>query len=106
MLIFNTTYYVPDDMKQAFLQWLRDECFSRLERNPMVKQPRVLRMMGLNIDEQTGIAVQFGVETLADLRTWRKEQGAELSKRLAERFSGQIESFSTMMEVVEMETRR
>ena len=103
MLILNTTYYVPDEQKQAFLTWLREVFLPEVEKTALVKHPRVLRRMGLNTDEQTGIAVQMEVETLADLRTWHKGQGEQLRVRLEADLGGQIDSFSTMMEVVGME---
>lgn len=106
MLILNTTYYVPDDQKRAFLQWLADECIPRMEEHELLHSPRVLRMMGLNTDEQTGIAVQFGVATLSDLREWHNGMGEIIRKRLATDFGGQIEGFSTMMEVVDMNKKR
>ena len=103
MLVFNTTYYVPDALKQSFLHWLRHEYLPQVAATSIMQSPRVLRVMGMNAEEQTSVAVQFEVASLQEMRRWRNEYEEHFNAMLSVEFDGQIQSFSTMLEPIEMQ---
>ena len=103
MLVFNTTYYVPDALKQSFLLWLRHEYLPQVAATSIMQSPRVLKVIGSNVDEQTSIAVQFDVASLQEVRRWRNEYEERLNAKMSLEFDGQILSFSTMLEQIDME---
>lgn len=101
MLVVNTTYYVDYDMRLPLTEWLRDEMASRIRSSKLVRNPRIMKMLGINTDEQTGIAMQFEVDSLSALREWHNTEGKTLGRMIDERFNGEVHGFTTMLEVVD-----
>ena len=100
MLIYNSTYFVPNNLKAQFLRWMRDYRLPAVAEQGILTNPRVTRVISVEQDDQTAYALQVEAADEQQLNQWKKDHENAVLQHLYTTFSKQIMCFSTTMEVL------
>lgn len=101
MIVCNTTYHVDCDISGEFLDWMREYYVPQAVARGMVREPRLMRLMGHN-EGGACFALQLQASTLGELQRWNQVVGKGLHKQLTERFGDKVAGFTTFMENIDL----
>ncbi|HVX51310.1 MAG TPA: DUF4286 family protein [Chitinophagaceae bacterium] len=98
--IFNTTYQVAWPLHELWLNWLLDELVPAVLGTGCFIKHQVVRL--LETDETDGpvYAVQYYLSNMALFNEYNTLYREGFAQREAERWNGQVFSFSSLMQVV------
>lgn len=103
MLIVNTTYHVSESVEDAWKEWVRIEYIPIVVAPGILKQPRLHRLLVENEPGHQSYALQFEVKDLDTLDLWFQNHGSKMQKDLSDRFQEKVLSFTTLMEVIDID---
>ncbi len=101
MLIYNTTYQVEEEQEDNFLIWIKEFYLPEVEKNGLLRAPRLVRVLSHREEGSTCYSLQFEVESSAILHRWHMGQGVRLNEELLKIFEDKVVGFPTLMEVIE-----
>lgn len=101
MLIYNTTYQMEVDLEHNFLIWLKECYLVEVEKNGILRSPRITRVLSHLEEGSSCFSLQFEVENSGLLHRWHMEQGSKLNDELVRIFKDKVVGFPTLMEVIE-----
>lgn len=101
MIVFNTTYTMPNNDARDFVIWVHQSMMPRVEANGRLTEPRLLRILSHRDQETECFSLQYRTDSTATLHRWYTEQGDALNKELLKMFDERIVGFSTIMEEIE-----
>lgn len=101
MLIYNTTYAVPEEDLACFLIWVREKYIPTVHADGTLHEGRLARILGHEAEGGHSLSLQFGVDDSAALHRWYVRQGRMLQEEMLKMFDGRVMGFSTLMEVLE-----
>ncbi len=84
-----------------FLDWMRDFYLPQALEGSMVRNPRLMRLMGHN-EGGACFALQLEAATLGELQRWNQAVGKVLHEKLTKRFGDKVAGFTTFMENLEI----
>lgn len=102
MILFNTTYTMPNSDARNFVIWAHEVCLPKAQADGRLSKGRVLRVLSHHDQESECFCMQFEVEDNMQLHQWYVHQGALLEQELKRLFDGRVLGFSTLMESVEI----
>lgn len=100
MLIYNTTYTMPEADARSFVIWAHQCLMPQATESGLLANPKLLRILSHHDQETECMSVQFEVEDTATLHRWYTATGAKLAEELMHTFDERIVGFSTIMEVI------
>lgn len=101
MIVYNTTYHVDCDVSGEFLDWMRDFYLPQALEGGIVRNPRLMRLMGHN-EGGACFALQLEAATLGHLQRWNQAVGKLLHEKLTEKFGDKVAGFTTFMENIDL----
>ena len=101
MLIYNTTYQVEEEQEDNFLIWIKEFYLPEVEKNGLLRAPRLVRVLSHREEGSTCYSLQFEAESSAILHRWHMGQGVRLNEELLKIFKDKVVGFPTLMEVIE-----
>lgn len=101
MLVFNTTYTLPNEDARNFVIWIHQVYIPRATHSEVLTCPRLLRILSHKDQDTECFSLQFNVESSALLHKWYSEVGKALSDEMLKMFEDRIVGFSTIMEEIE-----
>lgn len=103
MIIYNTTFYVPKELKDKFIGFIQQEYLPEALKNNFVNNPRLARVYSENEeDENFSYALELQANSLEDLEQWNYERGDILQNITMQRFQQQVLGFATVLLPVEL----
>lgn len=102
MIIVNTTFHIPLQLKNALAEWLRD-VYGPSAISAGHKAPRTARVLGGNIDDEgCSIAFQTEADSLADAKKWHDGVACGLRIDFARRLGpGKLAFFTTYLQTID-----
>ncbi len=98
MIIYNTTFYVPKELKDKFIDFIQREYLPEALKNNFVNNPRLARVYSENEEEENySYALELQTNSLDALEKWNYESGNVLQNLTMERFQQQILGFATVL---------
>ncbi len=106
MLIYNTTFIVPNSRLKEWLKWTK-EIFIPFMLRHNFSDVRIARVLYNSVElsqddeklkEDDSFSVQFQIESLEKLNQWEKNFEDDIFRNLYEHFSTEILTFSTVLE--------
>ncbi len=101
MLIYNTTFHVEEELDRTFLIWMRECYIPEVEKQGLLRSPRLARVLSHREDGGISYALQWEVDDSATLHRWHVGQGVKLQEEMEGVFKDKVVGFPTLMEVVE-----
>ena len=103
MIVFNTTYTMPNEDARNFVIWAHQAYIPKATSTLLLKKGRLLRVLSHKDEETECFSLQFEVESTAILHKWYQETGKGLNEELLTIFDKRITGFSTILEVIDGE---
>ena len=98
MIVFNTTYTMPEADARDFVIWIHESIIPSLERDGRMKNARLLRILSHHDQETECMGLQMETDSTATLHKWYTEMGHSMNEELLRMFDERIVGFSTIME--------
>lgn len=102
MIIFNSTFIVPDNLKNDFLDFIRTQYIPQAVKNNVMTEPRLSRVFGKEEDEGCSYALEFKTDSVESLEQWNKEVGIDLFLEVMSRFEQNVLGFATVMQNIDL----
>lgn len=102
MIIYNTTFHVEKEIKEHFLDFLRDDYIPFVTKDKTMKNPRLTRVFSQNEDDGYSYALEFKVDDIEAMETWQKINAKEVQTMLYKKFNQQVLSFATLLQHIEL----
>lgn len=100
MLIFNITFLVADKVADKWLQWINETHIPNMISSGYFTEPRLAKVLSDHGQEGTSYAVQFYIEDILVLETWKQKFNAEMERDCAMIFGEDVLLFTTVLEII------
>ncbi len=101
MTILNTTFVVADHLMESFLDWARLIYIPALNDADLFETPTMAKVLAQVEPGATSVAIQTKCNDIEAATRWHDETAVALQEKLRIKFSNQVLSFTTYMEVLE-----
>jgi len=101
MIIFNTTFLVPDNIFDEWKLWISADYLPFMLRTGGFSEPQLARILNENPEPEKAYSVQLRIENHDSLQTWQKKSEAEIHEICLKKFSSKVLFFSTALEVID-----
>ncbi len=102
MIIYNTTFQVPEGLQNEFLTFLRDEYIPLATKGDIMKEARLTRIFGQDEDEGYSFALEFKADNLESLEKWNNSTGKKLYLLVLHKFKQSILGFATLLQPIDL----
>ncbi|HHV86062.1 MAG TPA: DUF4286 family protein [Petrimonas sp.] len=102
MVIYNTTFSVPEELKNEFLDFIRDEYIPLSTQSNIMKEPRLTRIFSKDEDDDSSYALEFKADTIEALEEWNKIIGRKLYFLTMKKFRQNIQGFATLLQPIDL----
>lgn len=95
--ILNTTFHIHCSLRNALIEWLRNEYIPSAQSSGLLSNPRIARVLGGKAEDAEGasVACQLEADTLFDARRWHDKEGAQLRAEAIRKFGNMNLAFFT-----------
>jgi len=101
MLIFNTTYKVPNEDIELWLNWITEQHIPFMLQSGSFSKSQVAKIVGSDDEEGTSYSVQFYIVDMDALMYWHKENATKFQNNCAAKFGNSVSFFSTVLEIID-----
>lgn len=102
MIIFNTTFHADDDIKDAFVEFLKTVYIPQAAASGFLFEPRLLLIHRQHEEGGVSYSLQFAVKNTDTLNHWLTNDGNRLHGVLTNRFGNKAMGFVTVLEDIEL----
>ncbi|MDO5522621.1 MAG: DUF4286 family protein [Bacteroidia bacterium] len=102
MVIYNTTFNVPKELQNEFLDFIRNEYIPLATKNGTIQEPRLTRVFSRDEDEDYSYALEFKADTIEALEKWNREYGRKLFFLITTTFRQHIQGFATLLHPIDL----
>ena len=102
MIIFNTTFHADDDVKDQFLQYLKENYIPTASSSGFLFAPRLSLIHRQHEEGGVSYSLQFSIKNVDTLNHWLSTSGAELQQELTKSFGNKVMGFITLLEEIEL----
>ena len=103
MIIYNTTYVMPNGDARDFVIWVHEVLLPAVTTSGDVHHGRLSRILSHKEDDSECFSVQLEAESTAHLHRWVAGQGRALNDEMLRLFDGRVAGFGTLLEVIDGE---
>ena len=100
MFIYNVTIKVKNDIKEAWLDWLKDEHIPELIATGCFHKATLLQLLEVDDSEGPTFAVQYHAESKSAYNQYMEKHAATLRQKSYEKWGDQFIAFRSIMQVV------
>lgn len=102
MLIFNTTFHTEDDVREVYLDFMKQVYIPQAAESGFLFDPCFARIPLQHEQSGSSYSLQFKVKNSDTLNYWMSNQGALLQQTLNQKFGNKVVGFITVMEKIEL----
>ncbi len=102
MIIYNTTFGVPKELENEFLDFIRDKFIPLSIKNNILIEPRLARIFSKEDNDDLSYALEFKTHTIEALEKWNSTVGKELNFLIVTTFGQNIQGFATLLQPVDL----
>jgi len=103
MIIFNTTFHVEDDVRDAYIRFMKEYYIVEAANSGFLHEPRFARIHAQHEESGNSYSLQFKVKNVDTLNHWYAIGGEKLQKELTTRFGNKALGFVTLLEEIDLE---
>ena len=101
MLIYNTTFHVEDDVRDAYLEYMKRCYIQEAANSGFVYAPCFARIHSQHEEQGASYSLQLKVKNLNTLNYWLETDGKRLQTELSGKFGNKVADFATLLEELE-----
>lgn len=98
MYVLNTTFHVHKSVEEAFILWIKKDYIHSALSSGVFCQPSLLRLMLEVQEDSSSFALGLKADDMDVAASWHDNAGAELRRKLYDRFGEKVVFFTTCME--------
>ncbi len=98
MIIYNVTVKVDSDIKDDWLQWMRDVHIPKVMDTGCFSDYDIMRLRYPKDDEGKTYAFQYYCADMDQLETYHREFAADLQREHSEKYGSHVAAFRTILE--------
>lgn len=102
MIIYNTTFSVPEELHSEFLVFIREEYLPEALKSQIIREPRLSRVFSNSEEDGFSYALEFKAASIDELERWNLLSGKKLHFLLIKKFRQNILGFSTVLKPVNL----
>ena len=106
MIVYNTTFNIENDILAECIEYLKKSYIPRAAASGFLRTPYLRRILQDETEDATSYSVQFHVKNPETLEYWMQSEGRDLQQELVNRFGAKLVGFSTLLEEIDLESRR
>ena len=104
MIIYNTTYHASLRVCDSFVEWLCTWYIPRAKADGTLRRPQLAQVLNDGTDaDGYSYALQFGVDSKAELMKWYARVGKKLHEEMTRCFGRDVVGFTTLMMELDVE---
>lgn len=101
MLIYNTTFHVEEEVREGFLDYMKQHYIPETANNGFVHLPCFARIHPQHEEHGTSYSLQLKSKNLETLNYWLETNGKQLQLELLSKFGNKVAGFATLLEEIE-----
>lgn len=101
MILYNVTININNEVREEWLQWMREVHIPHVMATGSFLSYRINRVLSLEDEDSTTYAFQYLCKDIAVLHHYHVHHAPGLQKEHADRYGDQFVAFRTVMEIVE-----
>lgn len=102
MLIFNTTFHVDDNVKEAFIDFMKLIYIPQSTNSGFLHEARFAKIRPQHEQNGSSYALQFKVKNSETLNYWLSEGGLLLQQQMTAKFGNRASGFITILEEIDL----
>jgi len=99
MILYNITFNVEDDVKDRWLEYMREQFIPAMIESGLLTRP-VMSELLLQEPQGTSYALHFYSDNLDNLRRFQSDEWEGIFRKLRDEFGDKVVFFPTEMKVV------
>lgn len=100
MIIYNVTIKVSPDIKNRWLEWMKQEHIPAILATGLFHDYRISRLLEQDESDGPTYSVQYFTDSLENYQTYLQEHANHLRQQAYSLFGDRFIAFSTVMQVV------
>jgi hypothetical protein len=101
MLIYNTTFHIEDDIRDAYLEYMKQQYIPEAVNSGFVYAPCFARIHPQHEERGASYSLQLKVKNMDTLNYWLETEGKRLQLELSVKFGNKAAGFATLLEEIE-----
>ena len=99
MIIYNVTINIDNDVREEWLQWMKEKHIPEVLETGLFIENKIFRVL-VEEEEGTTYSIQYYCNTMEDYHTYRDQHAPRFQKDHTDRYSGKFVAFRTLLEKV------
>ena len=99
MIIYNITVNVDNDVRQHWLDWMRNYHIPEVMKTGCFIEHKICKVMVAE-EQGTTYSIQYTCNTMEDYETYKQKHASHLRQEVTEKFSNKLVAFSTLLEIL------
>lgn len=100
MIIYNVTIKVHSQIKDEWLQWLKEEHIPDVMQTDCFTSYRIVRLLETDDSDGPTYAIQYDADSKSLYNRYIEKYAAEMRRRSVEKWGDQFVAFRSVMEIV------
>lgn len=102
MIIYNTTFSVPKELQNEFLDFVCNHLIPEAIGNGAIKEPRLSRVFSKEDHGSYSYALEFKTDTIEELEAWNETDGKKFHSMISTKFGQNVPGFATLMQTIDL----
>lgn len=100
MIIFNTTYHADSEVRETFVNFVKDVLIPKSTASGLLTEPNLYLIHHQHEEGGTSYSLQFRAKNVEDLNYWMENEGHALQFEVTDRFKDRVMAFFTVLEKI------
>lgn len=99
MIIYNVTINIEDDVREEWLQWMKESHIPKVMKTGLFIENRICKLLS-ETEVGTTYAIQYTCKSMDDYTTYQQEHAPRLQQEHTQRYKDRFVAFRTLLEIV------
>jgi len=99
MIIYNVTVNIDNDVREEWLQWMKEEHIPDVMNTGYFTEYRICRVL-VEEEQGTTYSIQYTCANMKDLEDYKSKHAPRLQKEVADKYGDKLVAFRTLLEVI------
>lgn len=99
MIIYNVTVNIDNDVREEWLQWMKEVHIPDVMQTGFFIENKICKVL---VDEEQGTtySIQYTCESMDKLKAYQQQHSPRLQKEHTDRYANKFVAFRTLLEIV------
>ncbi|MBS1513563.1 MAG: DUF4286 family protein [Bacteroidetes bacterium] len=101
MIIYNVTMSIEESIHNEWLDWMKNIHIPEVLATGLFVESKILKLRSPEPEEGFTYAIQYTLNSMAELDTYQTQFAPALRKKTDEKFGGKFHAFRTILETID-----